>query len=122
MLPACVCVCLLSASIVCATRGHVSALMSVLVFFPGDAIQAGDVLCDIQTDKAVVSFEIEEDGILAKILVGGSLSRGQHQPARRVPNSFGNVPSTVVLLIQCSRGRHANACLKHCRKQKTQRT
>ncbi|KAJ9599011.1 hypothetical protein L9F63_010468, partial [Diploptera punctata] len=35
----------------------------------GDPIQPGDVLCDIQTDKAVVSFEIEEEGILAKILV-----------------------------------------------------
>jgi hypothetical protein len=35
----------------------------------GDPIAAGDVLCDIQTDKAVVSFETEEEGILAKILV-----------------------------------------------------
>ncbi|KAF4520780.1 hypothetical protein B566_EDAN011432 [Ephemera danica] len=35
----------------------------------GDTVQPGDVLCDIQTDKAVVSFEIEEEGILAKILV-----------------------------------------------------
>lgn len=29
----------------------------------------GDVLCEIQTDKAVVGFEYEEDGVLAKILV-----------------------------------------------------
>lgn len=35
----------------------------------GDVIAPGDVLCDIQTDKAVVSFETEEEGILAKILV-----------------------------------------------------
>lgn len=35
----------------------------------GDPIQPGDVLCDIQTDKAVVSLETEEEGILAKILV-----------------------------------------------------
>ena len=35
----------------------------------GDSIQPGDILCDIQTDKAVVSFELEEEGILAKILV-----------------------------------------------------
>ncbi|XP_074660616.1 pyruvate dehydrogenase protein X component, mitochondrial-like [Tubulanus polymorphus] len=34
----------------------------------GDSISAGDVLCDVQTDKAVVSFELEEDGILAKIV------------------------------------------------------
>ncbi|KAK3855898.1 hypothetical protein Pcinc_037726 [Petrolisthes cinctipes] len=36
----------------------------------GDPIQPGDVLCDIQTDKAVVSMDIEEEGIMAKILVG----------------------------------------------------
>jgi pyruvate/2-oxoglutarate dehydrogenase complex dihydrolipoamide acyltransferase (E2) component len=35
----------------------------------GDPIQPGDVLCDIQTDKAVVSLETDEEGILAKILV-----------------------------------------------------
>lgn len=35
----------------------------------GDAISPGDVLCEIQTDKAVMSFETEEEGILAKILV-----------------------------------------------------
>lgn len=35
----------------------------------GDAIAPGDVLCEIQTDKAVMAFETEEEGILAKILV-----------------------------------------------------
>lgn len=35
----------------------------------GDTISAGDVLCDIQTDKAVVAMDTEEEGILAKILV-----------------------------------------------------
>ncbi|KAL8568125.1 hypothetical protein ACOMHN_027648 [Nucella lapillus] len=34
----------------------------------GDKISPGDVLCDIQTDKAVVSMEYEDEGILAKIL------------------------------------------------------
>jgi len=35
----------------------------------GDPVQPGDLLCDVQTDKAVVGFETEEEGILAKILV-----------------------------------------------------
>jgi len=35
----------------------------------GEAISAGDVFCDIQTDKAVVSMEADEDGIVAKILM-----------------------------------------------------
>jgi len=35
----------------------------------GESIAAGDVLCDIQTDKAVVSMECDDDGVLAKILL-----------------------------------------------------
>ncbi|ESN94416.1 hypothetical protein HELRODRAFT_68945, partial [Helobdella robusta] len=34
----------------------------------GDPIIPGDVLCEIQTDKAVLGFEVEEEGVLAKIL------------------------------------------------------
>ncbi|CAH8618066.1 unnamed protein product [Heterobilharzia americana] len=41
----------------------------------GDEVLAGDVLCEVQTDKAVMSLESDEDGVLAKILVpAGSLS------------------------------------------------
>ncbi|XP_025085675.1 pyruvate dehydrogenase protein X component, mitochondrial-like [Pomacea canaliculata] len=36
----------------------------------GETVSPGDVLCEIQTDKAVVGFEYEEDGVLAKILKG----------------------------------------------------
>merc|ERR1719435_447480 len=35
----------------------------------GESISAGDVLCDIQTDKAVVSMECDDDGVVAKILM-----------------------------------------------------
>ncbi|UXI16705.1 ribosomal protein S20 [Sarcoptes scabiei] len=35
----------------------------------GDKINAGDILCEVQTDKAVVAFEFDDDAILAKILV-----------------------------------------------------
>ena len=34
----------------------------------GDKINPGDVICEIQTDKAVVAYEIEEELILAKII------------------------------------------------------
>ena len=34
----------------------------------GDKIEVGDVLCEIQTDKATVGFESQEEGYLAKIL------------------------------------------------------
>jgi pyruvate dehydrogenase E2 component (dihydrolipoamide acetyltransferase) len=39
---------------------------------PGDTFGAGDVLCSIETDKATMDFEAQDDGILAKILKEGS--------------------------------------------------
>jgi pyruvate dehydrogenase complex dihydrolipoamide acetyltransferase long form len=35
----------------------------------GDKIRPGDVLCEVQTDKAIVGLELEEEGILAKIIL-----------------------------------------------------
>lgn len=40
----------------------------------GDHVRAGDVLAQVETDKAVVSFDSTEDGYLAKILVEGGTS------------------------------------------------
>jgi pyruvate dehydrogenase E2 component (dihydrolipoamide acetyltransferase) len=34
----------------------------------GDSFGAGDVLCSIETDKATMDFEAQEDGLIAKIL------------------------------------------------------
>lgn len=34
----------------------------------GDKVAPGDVLCGIETDKAVVDFEMQEEGYVAKIL------------------------------------------------------
>jgi len=36
---------------------------------PGDALHPGDVLVEIETDKAQMDFEFQDDGILAKVLV-----------------------------------------------------
>ncbi|XP_071975160.1 pyruvate dehydrogenase protein X component, mitochondrial-like isoform X2 [Engystomops pustulosus] len=35
----------------------------------GETVSAGDALCEIETDKAVVTMESSDDGILAKIMV-----------------------------------------------------
>jgi pyruvate dehydrogenase E2 component (dihydrolipoamide acetyltransferase) len=35
----------------------------------GDAVAAGDVLVEIETDKAQMDFECQEEGYIAKILV-----------------------------------------------------
>nr|CDS25294.2 dihydrolipoyllysine residue acetyltransferase [Hymenolepis microstoma] len=34
----------------------------------GDTVEAGDVICQVQTDKAVMDMEFEEEGVLAKIV------------------------------------------------------
>lgn len=35
----------------------------------GDSFSAGESLCEVQTDKATVDFEAQDDGVVAKILV-----------------------------------------------------
>ena len=35
---------------------------------PGDSIAPGEVLVEIETDKAQMDFEFQEEGVLAKIL------------------------------------------------------
>lgn len=46
------------------TSGNVGAWQKK----PGDSIAPGDVLVEIETDKAQMDFEFQEDGVLAKIL------------------------------------------------------
>lgn len=36
----------------------------------GDKIEPGDALADIQTDKAIVTMEVDDESVLAKIIVG----------------------------------------------------
>lgn len=38
--------------------------------FSGEVVNAGDAMCEIETDKAVVTMESSDDGVLAKIMVG----------------------------------------------------
>lgn len=40
----------------------------------GDRLQPGDLLCEIQTDKAIMAFEFDEEGVLAKILVNENVA------------------------------------------------
>ncbi|WP_321574094.1 biotin/lipoyl-containing protein, partial [Geminicoccus harenae] len=35
----------------------------------GDAVKSGDVMCEIETDKATMEFEAVDEGVLGKILV-----------------------------------------------------
>ncbi|XP_054787843.1 dihydrolipoyllysine-residue acetyltransferase component 1 of pyruvate dehydrogenase complex, mitochondrial [Prosopis cineraria] len=65
----------------------------------GDKIEVGDVLCEIETDKATLEFESLEEGFLAKILVpDGSKDVPVGQPIAITvedPNDIQNVPALV---------------------------
>ena len=47
------------------TAGNIAAWKKAA----GDAVAAGDVLADIETDKATMEWEAQDDGVIAKILV-----------------------------------------------------
>ncbi|KAE9619264.1 hypothetical protein Lal_00047528 [Lupinus albus] len=65
----------------------------------GDKIEVGDVLCEIETDKATLEFESLEEGYLAKILVPeGSKDIPVGQPIAITvedSNDIQNVPASV---------------------------
>lgn len=44
-------------------------------FKPGEAFSAGDVLLEIETDKATIDVEAQDDGVMGKILVRAVLRR-----------------------------------------------
>lgn len=44
----------------------------------GDSFEPGTAICEVETDKATVTYEAQDDGVIAKILVGtGEISVGQ---------------------------------------------
>lgn len=47
------------------TQGNVGAWQKAV----GDKLSPGDVLVEIETDKAQMDFEFQEEGFLAKVLV-----------------------------------------------------
>ncbi|KAI9916106.1 hypothetical protein PsorP6_008197 [Peronosclerospora sorghi] len=52
----------------------------------GDAISAGDIVCEIETDKAVVDYEATDDMFLAKILI---------------PDGTQNIPVGQPMMVVC---------------------
>lgn len=55
----------------------------------GDTVAPGDVLVEIETDKAQMDFEFQEDGVLAKIL----------KEAGEKDVAVGNVSNTTCLHV-----------------------
>lgn len=66
----------------------------------GDKIEVGDVLCEIETDKATLEFESLEEGFLAKILVpDGSKDVPVGQPIAITVedlDNIQNIPANIV--------------------------
>ncbi|KAI3458891.1 hypothetical protein Pfo_015554 [Paulownia fortunei] len=65
----------------------------------GDKIEVGDVICEIETDKATLEFECLEEGFLAKILLPeGSKDVPVGQPIAITvedPDDIANIPANV---------------------------
>ena len=50
----------------------------------GDTVKSGDVIAEIETDKATMEVEAVDEGTLGKILVAGG-HRGRRRSTRRSP-------------------------------------
>ena len=65
---------------------------------PGDTIAPGDVLVEIETDKAQMDFEFQEEGVLAKILKESGekdVAVGNVRAENPVADPFTNVNSRL---------------------------
>src|SRR3954464_2848101 len=62
----------------------------------GDAVKAGDVIAEIETDKATMEVEAVDEGTLGKILVFGGTA-----------DVAVNTPTPVILGRGATRGKHS---------------
>ena len=70
----------------------------------GDSIAPGDVLCEVETDKATIAWEAQEEGFLAAILLqGGSKDVAVGTPAAViVEDEVGGPQPGAELCSKCS--------------------
>ena len=59
---------------------------------PGDGFRRGEALMEVETDKATVVFEAEDDGTLEEILVSEGESAAVGQPIARLTGDGGPAP------------------------------
>ncbi len=113
----------------------------------GDTVNAGDVVCEIQTDKAVVALEVDDDGTLAKILMpadsgtikvgtliavmaedgedwkdvaakgSGASESTTSEAAESVPSSGGSTPGIEVKMPSLSPTMTEGTIVKWCKKE-----
>jgi pyruvate dehydrogenase E1 component beta subunit len=59
----------------------------------GDTVKAGDVIAEIETDKATMEVEAVDEGVIEAILVPGRLREREGQHADRPAEGRGRSPS-----------------------------
>jgi len=57
----------------------------------GEAFEAGDVICQVETDKATVDFEAQDDGVIAKIVIAAGTEVKVGEPIMVVVESGDDV-------------------------------
>src|ERR1700693_4520557 len=60
----------------------------------GDAVKTGDVIAEIETDKATMEYEAVDDGVMAKIVV---------------PEGTSDVPVNQLIAVMAAEGEDAKA-------------
>lgn len=91
------------------TAGNIGAWQKKV----GDTIAPGDVLVEIETDKAQMDFEFQEEGVLAKILKDAGekdVPVGNVRDFFALPHSVLRNADVTVLANCCSR-RRGNRCI-----------
>jgi pyruvate dehydrogenase E2 component (dihydrolipoamide acetyltransferase) len=73
---------------------------------PGDTLAPGDVLVEIETDKAQMDFEFQEDGVLAKILKESGEKDVAVGNVRSVYSMYGLLLTIITAYSRDGRGGH----------------
>ena len=80
---------------------------------PGDAVQADDPLCEVETDKAVFPIECDEDGILGEWLIAEDeqVSVGQELVALKIPSALSGATTESLLPAGSKPAKYKNGAL-----------
>ena len=79
------------------TQGNIGAWQKK----PGDIITPGEVLVEIETDKAQMDFEFQEEGVIAKVLKESGekdvrVGNVRQLPARALNTAFSSNPVAIL--------------------------
>ena len=75
----------------------------------GDAVNSGDIIAEIETDKATMEFEAVDEGTLGKILIpeGTEGREGQHADRRAARGGRGRLRAAAVRRRRRGRARRS---------------